>query len=658
MTEDKYAWLRDKDNPEVLTYLKKQNDRTEEYLADTQELQDDLYKEMVARIKETDTSAPHQEGDYLYYSHTFAGKQYKQYCRKKGSLEAPEEILLDLNALAEDHDYLDLGVFEVSPDGTTLAYSLDTNGSEEYTLYFKDLATGDVTTTPITNIVSLAWCLDNKSYYYTVRDDAWRPYQLYRHIPGQEDTLVYEEKDNQFTIDVMLTKSEKYIMLTCNAGNANEYRFALADDPHAEFKIMESRREDHEYYADHHDSGFFILTNQKDGKKQINFRLVKAPLDNPSESHWEEVVPHDEDITLEDLDVFKNYLVVTKRVQGLKELHVHNFASQQTQVVPQPELVYSVETGNNLVYDTKLLRYYYTSLTSPTTVLDYNMASGEKTTIKVQEVLGGYNSDDYQSERVWATAPDGVKVPISLVYKKSLDRNMPQPLYMTGYGAYGVDYDVYFSSARLSLMDRGVIFAIAHIRGGGDLGEKWREAGKMLKKKNTFTDFIACAEHLIKKNYTTSDTLAVEGSSAGGLLMGAITNLRPDLFKSVIANVPFVDVLNTMMDDTLPLTTGEYVEWGNPNEPKYHDFIKSYCPYQNVSAQAYPTVLVRASLNDPRVGYWEGAKWAAKLQEHTTSDNPILLLTNLGAGHAGSSGRYDKLVEIALDFAFVLKTIR
>lgn len=660
---DNYHWMRNKQDPEVISYLEAENAFTQSYMNDTKDLQETIFKEMVGRIQETDTSSPYTLGDYQYYSHTFAGKQYTQNCRKKLVPGAQEEILLDLNEMAKGVEYLSLGTFEVSPNDNLLAYSLDKNGYETYDLFVKDLSTGNNIACEIHDVVSLEWANDNKTFFYTTSDETKRSYRVYKHVlgesdpTGKNDTLIYEEKDIEFSVYIGKSKSQKYLFLNCSSGISKEYHFLDANHPNQDFQILEPRRKDHEYYIEHHEDSFYILTNTNGKEKAVNFRLVKTPVQKTGESHWQEVVAHDDDITLENFDVFKNFFVLTKRVSGLKQLHVLNFTNQEWHVVEQPEDTYSAEAALNFVYDSETLRYYYTSFTTPSTAIDYNMLTKEKTVIKVQPVLGNYHAEDYQSERVWAESHDGTLVPISLVYKKDLKKEDAQPLYLIGYGSYGMDYDVYFSSARLSLLDRGVIFAIAHIRGGGDLGEKWRNAGKMLKKKNTFFDFIACAKHLINKNYTASEQLVIQGGSAGGLLMGAVLNLEPTLFKAAIASVPFVDCLNTMLDASLPLTTGEYVEWGNPNEKIYYDYMKSYCPYTNVSAKAYPSILINSGLNDPRVHYWEGAKWAAKLKEFSTSGNPILLKTNMGAGHGGSSGRYDKLKEVAFDFAFVLKMV-
>ncbi len=655
---DNYFWLREKHDPVVLDLLKNENAYTETLMGDTQALQHQLYQEMVSRIQETDVTVPYPQGSHLYYAKTFAGRQYPEYYRKD-SHGKNETALLNLNEIAKAFTYLSLGFKEVSPDENLLAYSLDTNGSEVYTLFIKNIANNQNLPVKIENVAEFAWASDNKTFFYTIRDESLRPYRVYRHEigkstpDGHSDTLIFEESDHEYTVSVTGSKNEKWIFIVSGAGNATEYRFLPADAPLRAPQIISPRQPGHEYAVEAHADDFYILTNAN----ATNFRLVKTAIAAPAAKNWQEVLPHHPDVTLKNLEVFKNHIVVLQRKNGLGELLILNPQTRQTKIVTEPEESYSIGLAANAVYDAHVLRYEYTSLTTPTTTLDYDLETGEKTVLKVQPVLGGYDPKNFVTKRLWIASHDGVRVPVSLVYQKTLDLTKPQPLFLTGYGSYGICNDVYFSSVRLSLLERGVIFAVAHIRGGGDLGEGWRLDGKMLKKKNTFADFIACAEGLIQKGYTARDRLVIQGGSAGGLLMGAVVNARPDLFKAVIADVPFVDCLNTMLDETLPLTTGEYVEWGNPNEKNYYDYLKSYCPYTNVAAKPYPTILVKSGLNDPRVAYWEGAKWAAKLREHTTSQNPILLKTNMGAGHGGSSGRYDKFKEIAFDYAFVLKQL-
>lgn len=662
---DHYHWLRERNNPEVMQHLHSENESTQVFMADTEQLQADLYNEMVGRIQETDVSAPYLKGSYFYFAKTFTGLQYPVYARRPAlSPQAAEQTLIDLNALAKNLDYISLGFLEVSPSENLLAYSLDTNGSEVYNLQIQNLTTGQHTNTNIANVVSFVWAGDSETFFYTTRDASMREYRVYRHNlknskpDGSDDTLIYEECDPIFSTTIGKSKSDKFIFILATSGTSKEYQYLPADAPNSNLQMIAKRTPDHEYSVEHHEEHFYILTNQSPNGKVVNFRLIKTPCSQPAQTHWQEVLPHREDVMLENLEVFKNHLVILERSLGINTLVVFDPSNMTYFSITQPEATYAVSFGRNEVYDASHLRFDYTSLTTPLTTIDFDMVTKKKQIIKTQPVLGGYNPDDYVSERIWATAADGVKVPISLVYHKSRLCQTPQPFYLTGYGSYGISYDVFFSASRLSLLNRGVIYAIAHIRGGGDLGEAWRNDGKMLTKQNTFTDFIACAEHLISQKFTTPQMLLIQGGSAGGLLMGAVSNLRPDLFKAVIADVPFVDCLNTMLDETLPLTTGEYVEWGNPNEKQYYDSIKSYCPYTNVKTASYPTILAKAGLNDPRVQYWEAAKWVAKLREHSTSDNPILLKTNMGAGHGGSSGRYDKFKEIAFDYAFALKAAK
>ena len=661
---DQYHWLQDRNNEEVLQQLKHENESTKAIMADTEELQNQLNKEMIARIQETDESAPYQKGSHFYSTQTLAGLQYPIYVRRQiNAPESQKEFLIDLNILGKDLDYISLGFFDVSPCENLLALSLDTNGSEVYHLKIQNIKTGEYLATHIANVVSFVWANDSETFFYTKRDASMREYQVFRHNlktskpDGSDDILVFEETDPIFSATIGKSKSDKFIFILATSGTSKEYQYLPADQPRSALQMIAPRAPDHEYSVDHHEDHFYILTNQSPAGKVVNFRLVKTLCAQPSSENWQEVVAHRDNVMLENLEVFKNHLVIQERSLGLNTLVVINPITLAKFSIPQPESTFAVSLGRNYIYDTALLRFDYTSLTTPLSIFDFDMNTQQKTKIKVQPVLGGYNPEEYAAERIWATAPDGVKVPVSLVYKKSRPTSTDHPLYLTGYGSYGISYDVFFSPSRLSLLDRGITFAIAHIRGGGDLGEVWRNDGKMLKKQNTFTDFIACAEHLIAQKYTTPQKLLIQGGSAGGLLMGAVTNLRPDLFKAVIADVPFVDCLNTMLDATLPLTTGEYVEWGNPEEKLYYETIKAYCPYTNVAAKPYPTILAKAGLNDPRVQYWEAAKWAAKLREFTTSQNPILLKTNMGAGHGGSSGRYDKFKEIAFDYAFVLKSI-
>ena len=650
---DNYFWLRERDNPAVIEYLKAENKYTETMMKHTEEFQKQLYKELLSRIKETDLSVPEKIDNYHYYTRTEKGKQYEIHCRKKGSLDTEEEILLDENALAAEHEYFSIDVYEVSPDHQLLAFSTDTTGSETYTLYIKDLDTGELLKDEIANTYcSVEWASDNRIIFYNVLDEAKRPYKLYRHRLGtdpREDILVYHEEDEAFFLSMYKTKSRAYLLLNLRSMTTSEVRYLRADRPTEDFKIVHPRQHEMEYYIDHHGERFFVMTN--DNAK--NFKLMEVPVTAPSKKNWEEIIPHRDSVKIDGMEAFKNHLVVYERENGLKEIRISNMVNGEVYYVDFPEPVYTFWPGGNPDFNTNLLRYDYTSLITPGSVFDYNMDTKARELKKQDEVLGGYDPSLYQSERIFAKASDGTMVPISLVYKKGVVKDSRNPLFLYGYGSYGSSSDPSFSSNRLSLLDRGFIFAIAHIRGGQEMGRYWYDQGKFLQKKNTFTDFIACAEHLIAEKYTSSDKLAIYGGSAGGLLMGAVTNMRPDLFKVVVAKVPFVDVINTMLDSSIPLTVTEYEEWGNPSDKEYYDYIKSYSPYDNVEAEDYPNILVTAGLNDPRVQYWEPAKWIAKLRALKTDGNLLLLKTNMGAGHSGASGRYDYLKEIAFEYAFV-----
>lgn len=652
---DNYYWLRNdsRTNPEVIEYLKAENAYTDVVMKPTEAFQETLYYEMVRRIKETDEEPPYREGNYFYYSRTEKGKQYPIYCRQKGSVTAPEEIYFDQNEMSKGFRYYRTAQMEISPDGNLLAFSIDTNGSENYILNVKNLGDGTILGDRVENIQSLTWAMDNKTIFYTMEDSAKRPYRVYRHTLGSkssEDRLVYEEKDALYTVGIDRSRSEKYIFLISSASNSDEWRYIEADQPTTDFKVIVPRRPEFEYSVDHWGNYFYIRTN-KDAK---TFKLVKSPISDPSEKSWEEVIPYRKDITLEGMDFFTNYSIVYEREKGLQKMRVTDLRSGTVHYIEFPEPVYSAYPNINKVFDTKVFRFSYQSLTRPASIFDYNLETKEQILIKQQEVLGGYDPTQYQSERIYAKAEDGTEVPISLVYKKGVKFDATSPLHMSGYGAYGSPTQPTFSSVRLSYLNRGVIVALAHVRGGGDMGREWYDNGKLLKKKNTFTDFIACAEHLIKNKYTSKEKLTISGGSAGGLLMGAVTTMRPDLFKAVIASVPFVDALNTMLDPGLMYTTQEYLEWGNPNEKEFYYYMKSYDPYTNVKAIKYPNILVKVGFNDPRVNYWEGTKWAAKLRAMKTDNNIIIVKANMGAGHGGASGRYERLREIAFDYAYIL----
>jgi oligopeptidase B len=650
---DDYFWLRGKEKPEVIEYLDAENSYTEAVMKHTEQFQEDLFKELKSRIKETDLSVPVKRGAYYYYQREEEGQQYKIYCRKKGNLEAQEEVLLDVNKLAEDREFLQLGTYEISPDHSLLAFSTDTAGSERYALRIKNLGSGELYPDMIENISgNLAWANDNKTFFYTIPDDAWRPFKLYRHTLGADvadDKLVYHEQDESFWMSIDNTKSEAYLLLSIGSETSDECHYLSADDPNGVFKIIHPRQHELEYSVFHHHDCFYILTNDE----AVNFRLMETPVSHPAKENWTEFVPHREAVKLDDLDLFEDFLVIYQRENGLRTIQIRNLVDGNQHAVEFPEPVYSYRGQSNPEYDTDLLRFTYRSLVTPNSVFDYNMRTHERELKKQTEVLGGFDPTEYQSERVFATAPDGSKIPISIVYRKGMVKDGSNPLYLYAYGSYGYSMDPYFSSNRISLLDRGFVFAIAHIRGGGEMGRPWYDDGKLLNKKNTFTDFIACGEHLIAEGYSSKDKLVISGGSAGGLLVGAVLNMRPDLFHVVVADVPFVDVMNTMLDASIPLTVIEYEEWGNPNEEESFKYMMSYSPYDNVGPMDYPHLLITAGLNDTRVQYWEPAKWTAKLRTMNTGSNRLLLKTNMGAGHGGASGRYDYLKDIAFEFAFV-----
>jgi oligopeptidase B len=649
---DNYFWLRERDNPEVIQYLQSENQYTEQVMAPLKPLQETLYKEILGRIQETDLSVPVRRDDYFYYTRTEEGKAYAIYCRKQGSVDAPEEILLDANALAAGQKYFRLGNFSVSPDHRLLAYSTDVDGDEAHTIFVKDLVTGELLPDRIANTYySLEWANDNRTFFYTVIDAARRPYRVMRHQLGEaSDQLVYEEQDAHFSLGVGKTRSRRFLIIHLGSALTSEVRFMEAGQPLGEFRVMLPRRHEVEYDSSHHGDYFYIRTNE--GAK--NFRLMRTPASNPSRENWEEVIPARPDVTIEGVDSFEDYLIVYERERGLEKICVRDSSGISSHYIEFPEPVYTVGATGNPEYRTKTLRFVYASLVTPASVFDYNLETRQRELKKQYEVKGGYDPSQYQSERIFATAPDGVEVPISLVYRRDFEKNGQGPLLLYAYGSYGHSIDPGFSSDRLSLLDRGFAFAIAHPRGGAEMGEEWHDTGKLLAKKNTFTDFIACAEHLTKNRYTSAERLAIMGGSAGGLLVGAVLNMRPDLFRAAVAKVPYVDNLNTGLDPTLPLTISEYEEWGNPEHKEYYDYIKSYSPYENVAPRDYPALLVTAGLNDPRVSYWEPAKWVAKLRALKKDTNVLLLKTNMGSGHFGPSGRYEGIKEVAFDYAFLL----
>jgi len=652
--EDDYAWLRHKQDPAVLDYLKAENAYAEAVTKPLQPFEDTLYREMVGRIQETDLSVPYRLRGWLYYSRTEAGKQYPTLCRKSAAdgETAPEHILLDVNKLAEGKPFMALGAAALSEDDRLYAFTTDITGFRQYTMRIKDLHTGRLLQVRRQRVTSAAWAADNKTLFYTTEDKVTkRSNQLWKHVLGQkQDMLIYEEKDERFRVHVHRTCSRAYLLLSSSSHTASEVRYLPASRPNGRWRPVLKRRANIEYDVDHHGDRFYLRINDT-GR---NFRLVCAPITDLRSENWQEIVPHRTDVMLEDIDLFQHYCVLHERDKGLAQLVITDLDSGATHRIAFDEPAYSLSGEANPEWETRTFRYVYQSMTTPNTVYDYNMATRERLLRKRRPVLGDFDPVHYITERRTARAQDGTEVPVSLVYRKGIRRDGSAPLWLEGYGAYGYPNDVYFSSNRLSLLDRGVIYAVAHVRGGGDLGKAWHDAGRMLNKLHTFTDFIAVAETLIRERYTSSDRLAISGGSAGGLLMGAVTNMRPDLFKVVLTQVPFVDVLSTMLDASLPLTVGEYEEWGNPHIKQYYQYMQQYSPYDNIARQAYPAMLVKTSLNDSQVMYWEPAKYVARLRAMRTNTTPLLLVTNMGAGHGGASGRYDHLHEIAYDFAFVL----
>ncbi|MGZ9676132.1 S9 family peptidase [Flavobacterium sp. GNP001] len=654
---DNYFWLNDRENPEVIDYLNQENAYYEASTAGTKDFQKALYEEMKARIKEDDQSVPYLYNGYYYITRYETGKGYPIYSRKKGSLTATEEILFDCNELAKGHSYFQLGGMSISPDNKLVSFGIDTVGRRIYTIQIKNLETGELFSDTIENADgSSVWANDNKTIFYTRQDTVTlRSDKVFKHKVGSsadQDVVVFYEKDDTFSVSVGKEKSKKYIVISSGSTLTTEYRILNAEQPDGEFTIFQKRVRGLEYSISHFGDSFYILTNKD---KASNFKLMKTPENATSKENWKDVIAHREDVLLEDIEIFKNYLVVEERSNGLNLIRIMPWSGEADYYLPFGSETYNAFTTTNIDFDTDVLRYSYQSLATPSSVIDFNMTTKEKTILKEQQVLGGkFDKDNYTEERVWATAKDGTKVPISMVYRKGLNKDGKNPLLLYAYGSYGVTMDTYFSSTRLSILDRGFVFAIAHIRGGEDLGRQWYEDGKLLKKKNTFTDFIDCSKFVIEQGYTSADHLYAEGGSAGGLLMGAVVNMAPELYKGVIAQVPFVDVVTTMLDDTIPLTTGEYDEWGNPNVKKYHDYMLSYSPYDNVKAQKYPNMLVTTGLHDSQVQYWEPAKWVAKLRAFKTNDTVLYLNTNMDAGHGGASGRFEALKELAKEYSFLL----
>jgi len=651
---DNYFWLRDKSNPAVAAYLRAENAYTEAVMKPTEGFQKRLYDEMLSRIQETDVEVPYRQGEYFYYARSETGKQYEILCRKKTSLDAPEEVVLDVNELAQGKAFMAVGAYQVSEDGNLLAYSTDDTGFRQYSLAIKDLRTGKHLVDHAVRVGSVVWANDDKTIFYTVEDPTTkREYRLYRHRVGTSgpDDLVYEETDERFDLDAFKSRSKTYIFLISGSHTTTEVRYIPADRPLAEWKLIERRQQDVEYYPDHNGDFFYIRVNDT-GR---NFRLVKAPVGDPRRQNWQEVVAHRPSVMLENVDFFKNYYVRYERENGLPQIRVTDLHSGQSREIAFPETAYDAGTYVNREFDTHKYRYTYGSFITPFSVFEYDMESGTSTLLKQKEVPGGYDRTRYQVERMSATASDGVKVPISVVHLKSTKLDGHGPLFLYAYGSYGAPMDIDFDSTIFSLVDRGVVYAIAHIRGGGEMGKAWHDDGRMMHKKNTFTDFITCAEYLVAQGYGSKARLTIEGDSAGGLLMGAVLNMRPDLFHAAIVGVPFVDVINTMLDGSIPLTVPEFEEWGNPKDETAFDYMISYSPYDNIAAKPYPNMLVRTSFNDSQVMYWEPAKYVAKMRALRTDHNILMLKTNMQpAGHGGASGRYDRLRDDAFDYAFLL----
>ncbi len=660
---DHYAWLRQKENPDVIAYLEAENAYTDAILQPTERLQEKLYQEMLGRIQQTDLTVPYRLRGYLYFTRTHEGKQYPLHFRRREAEGSPEELLLDLNQLAVGHTFLALGSLDISDDDRLLAYSLDTTGYRQYMLHVKDLVNGALLPEKIERVTSVAWAADNRSLFYTVEDETTkRSHRLYRHAIGSKepDSLLYEEADERFRLEVERSRSKHFILLTIASHTTSEVRFLRADQPHSDFQVIAPREDNHEYYVGYHPGpagGVFYIRTNSGGR---TFRLMSAPVSDPRRESWQEIIPNRPEVMLAAAEVFKTHLVLFEREGGLPFLRIVDLSSAAptflaaSHRIQFAEPAYNASIGENPEFDATHVRFQYESLVTPRSIFDYDIRTRERILRKQQPVLGGYDPAQYVSERLHATASDGTQVPLSVVYRRDTPRDGSAPLLLYGYGSYGISMPVHFSSNRLSLLDRGVVFGVAHIRGGGELGKPWHDAGRMKKKRNTFTDFVASAEYLIAQRFTSPQKVVIEGGSAGGLLIGAVTNMRPDLFRIIISHVPFVDVLNTMLDASLPLTVGEYEEWGNPQIAEDYFEMKSYCPYTNLQRKAYPTILVKTGLNDSQVMYWEPAKYVAKLRTLKTDANLLLLKTNMGAGHGGASGRYDYLREIALDYAFLL----
>jgi oligopeptidase B len=652
---DNYYWLRERDNPEVIQYLNDENDRAAKVMAHANGFEEKLFEEIKARFKQTDMSVPYRRDDYYYYTRYEEGREYPIYARKFGSLDQPEEIVLNVNVLAEGHEFFSVGGWAVSSAQDLVAYAVDTQGRRIHTTYVKDLKTGELCADVLPNVTeNLVWANDNRTLFYAKQDETTlRQYQIWRHVIGTDpstDSLVFEENDETYVAYIFKTKSKKFLLLVSSHTTSQEYRYLDADQPAGEFAVFLPRQRDHEYHIDHFENRFIIRTNDQ----AKNFRLMQTPLDRPQREHWREIIPHRSEVYLGDFELFKDHLALEERARGLTQIRVVPWNGDGEHYLQFDEPAYRAHLNVNLDFDTATLRFDYTSMKTPLSIYDHDMASRHRKLLKQEEVLGGFDANAYVTERLFARAADGTEIPMSVLYRKGLQRDGQNPTLLYGYGSYGFSIDAAFASPRLSLVDRGFVFAIAHVRGGQELGRHWYEDGKLLKKKNTFTDFIACAECLIGSNFTSPEKLFAMGRSAGGLLMGAISNLRPDLFRGIVAEVPFVDVVTTMLDASIPLTTGEYDEWGDPNQKEFYDYMLSYSPYDNVERKAYPAMLITGGLHDSQVQYWEPAKWAAKLRELKTDGNRLLLKTNMDAGHGGATGRFRRHRETAFSYLFLL----
>ena len=654
---DNYYWMKNKTDPEVIDYLNAENAYTETVMTSTKDLQETIYDEILGRMKEDDESYPTLRNGYYYYSRTETGKQYPTHCRRKGSMDAPEEIIFDLNEMGEGEPAFIFRGYSVSPDNSKAAYFFNNTGSfAEFKMHIKDLASGEDVGFSVDGATSVAWANDSKTLFFGVIDSTLRSYQIRRQmLDAQESDLVYQEDDAKFSTYVSTSKRRDYIFIESASSTTSEERYILADEPMSDFKLFRPRVKDVEYSVYVHENNFFV---QYKDKENLNSKVYKVPfIGYDDKSNWTEFVAHDPTIRIERIDILKDYVSLELRKNGLTEIEMKPVDGGESKSISFPEPVYNSSLLGNPEYDASTIRYSYTSLNRPTTLYEYNVEDDTTAKLKEQEVPSGFNPDDYTVERIWATATDGVEVPMAIVYKKDLKRDGSNPALLYSYGSYGISSDVYFSTAYYSLIDRGFVFAIAQIRGGSDLGEQWYEDGKLLKKKNTFTDFIACSEKLIEDKYTSANKLAAMGGSAGGLLMGAVANMRPDLYQTIVAQVPFVDVITTMFDESLPLTVGEYEEWGNPNEEEYYNYIKSYSPYDNVTSLDYPNILITGGINDSQVLFHEPAKWTAKLRSLKTDDNILLLRMNMESGHGGATGRYSRIKDIAFEFAFILNRV-